>query len=67
MTNGRFQVEIGWFDNAGFTLHRADQLTSNTVWSAVAGQEFENNGEAALILRDPVPPSGNASYRVSTP
>ncbi len=66
MTNGKFNVEIGWFDNEGFTLYRADNLVSNN-WTSVAGQEFEDNGEAALILRDPAPPASNAFYRVSTP
>lgn len=67
MTNGKFNVEIGWFDNEGFTLHRTDNLDSNVVWTAVAGQEFEDKGEAALILRDPSPPASNAFYRVTTP
>ena len=33
-------------------------------WIAVAGQELEDNGEAALIRRDPPPPASNAYYRV---
>ena len=66
MTNGKFNVEIGWFDNEGFTLWRADHLVSNN-WTSVASQEFEDNGEAALILRDPSPPNSNAFYRVTTP
>ncbi|MEE9369226.1 MAG: sulfatase-like hydrolase/transferase [Pontiella sp.] len=66
MTNGTFNVETGWFDNEGFTLHRTDNLVSND-WNVVAGQEFEDNGEAALILRDPAPPASNAFYRVTTP
>ena len=65
-TNGHFNVEIGWFDNEGFTLYRTDNLVSN-IWSTVAGQEFENNGDAALMLRDPSPPSSNAFYYVTTP
>jgi arylsulfatase A-like enzyme len=66
MTNGKFNIEIGWFDNDGFTLYRTDNLVSNS-WAVVAGQEFEDNGEAALILRDPAPPTSNAFYRVTTP
>ncbi len=66
MTNGKFNVEIGWFDNEGFTLERTENLASNT-WASVAGQEFENTGEAALVLRDPSPPSNNAYYRVAIP
>jgi arylsulfatase A-like enzyme len=66
MTNGTFNVEIGWFDNEGFTLCRTDDLVSNN-WNIVAGQEFENNGTAALILRDTAPPASNAFYRVTTP
>jgi len=62
----KFTVEIGWFDNDGFTLCRADNLVSND-WTEVVGQEFENTGEAALILRDPSPPNSNAFYRVTTP
>ncbi|MDF7824999.1 sulfatase-like hydrolase/transferase [Pontiellaceae bacterium B12227] len=64
--SGGFNVEIGWFDNEGFTLYRTDHLVSND-WNIVAGQEFEDNGTAALILRDPVPPGSNAFYRVTTP
>lgn len=62
--NDKFNVEIGWFANNGFTLDRTKSLTSNN-WSAVAGQEFEDNGEPTLILRDPFPPFSNAFYRVS--
>jgi arylsulfatase B len=61
--NGKFNVEIGWFDNEGFTLYRAENLISNN-WTSVAGQEFEDDGAAALILRDPAPPASNAFYRV---
>ena len=64
--NDKFSTEIGWFDNVGFTLWRTENLVSN-IWTEVAGQEFEDNGSAALILRDPGPPSSNAFYRVSTP
>lgn len=64
--DGKFNVEIGWFDNEGFTLYRTDNLVSND-WNMVASQEFENNGTAALILRDPAPPTSNAFYRVTTP
>jgi arylsulfatase A-like enzyme len=64
--DGKFNTEIGWFDHAGFTLWRTDNLVSNT-WIQVAGQEFEDTGEAALILRDPAPPASNAFYRVTTP
>ncbi|MBT8042001.1 MAG: hypothetical protein KJN98_02425, partial [Pontiella sp.] len=63
---GKFNVEIGWFDNEGFTLYRTDDLASN-AWVSVSGQEFEDNGDAALILRDPGPPVSNAFYRVTTP
>ena len=63
---GAFNTEIGWFDNEGFTLWRSADLTSN-VWVSVAGQVFEDNGEAALILRDPAPPADHAFYRVTTP
>ena len=62
----KFNVEIGWFADATFTLHRTGNLVSN-VWTSVAGQEFEDNGEAILILRDPSPPSSNAFYYVTTP
>jgi len=61
-----FNTEIGWFDNVGFTLWRTENLISN-IWTEVAGQEFEDTGEAALILRDPTPPASNAFCRVSTP
>ena len=64
--NDKFNTEIGWFDNEGFTLWRADHLVSNN-WTSVASQEFEDNGEAALILRDPSPPNSNAFYRVTSP
>lgn len=66
MADGKFNVEVGWFNNNGFTLHRTDNLVSNT-WTSVAGQEFEDNGSAALILRDPAPPTSNAYYRVTAP
>ena len=66
MANGKFNVEIGWFENGGFTLQRSDNLASN-IWTSVAAQEFEDNGTAALILRDPSPPATNAFYRVTTP
>jgi hypothetical protein len=59
-------IEIGWFDHDGFALYRADNLASND-WNVVPGQEFEDYGEAALILRDPFPPNRNAFYRVTTP
>jgi arylsulfatase A-like enzyme len=62
----KFNVEICWFDNDGFTLWRTGNLVSNN-WTSVAGQEFVDNGEAALILRDPTPPTSNAFYRVTTP
>ena len=65
-STNKFNTEIGWFDNVGFTLWRTENLISNT-WTEVAGQEFEDNGSAALILRDPSPPTSNAFYRVSTP
>ncbi len=64
--DGKLNVEVGWFDHQGFTLHRAENLASND-WAAVAGQEFEDAGSAALILRDPAPPASNAFYRVTTP
>jgi len=64
--DGKFNVEIGWFADASFTLYRSDNLVSN-IWTSVAAQEFEDNGEAALILRDPSPPSTNAFYSVSAP
>ncbi len=63
---GKFNIEVGWFDNDGFTLYRTENLVSND-WVLVDGQEFENNGSATLILRDPAPPGTNAYYRVTTP
>ena len=63
---GKFNIELGWFHNDGFALYRTDNLVSND-WNLVVGQEFENNGTAALILRDPAPPTSNAFYRVTTP
>jgi len=63
---GNFNVEIGWFHNDGFTLYRTENLVSNN-WTVVGGQEFENNGDPTLILRDPAPPASTAFYRVTTP
>lgn len=62
----QFNIEIGWFDHEGFTLWRSENLISNS-WTSVAGQEFEDQGDAALVLRDPLPPVSNAFYRVTTP
>lgn len=64
--NGKFNVEVGWFHHDGLSLYRTENLVSND-WALVAGQEFENNGSSALILRDPAPPATNAYYRVTTP
>ena len=64
--DGKFNIEVGWFDNEGFSLYRTENLVSND-WTLVVGTEFENNGSAALILRDPAPPATNAYYRVTTP
>lgn len=64
--DGKFNVEMGWFDNEGFTLYRTENIVSNH-WTVVGGQEFENNGDPTLILRDPSPPASNAFYRVTTP
>jgi arylsulfatase B len=64
--DGKFNIEIGWFNNDGFTLERTDNLASND-WNLVSGQEFEDDGSEALILRDPNPPVSNAFYRVTTP
>jgi arylsulfatase A-like enzyme len=63
--DGKFNVEIGWFADAAFTLYRTDNLVSNH-WDLVTGQEFENSGEPVLILRDPTPPGSNAYYRVES-
>ncbi|MBT3193826.1 MAG: sulfatase-like hydrolase/transferase [Verrucomicrobia bacterium] len=64
--DGDFNVEIGWFHHEGLSLYRTDNLLSSDG-TIVAGQEYENNGGHALVLRDPSPPSSNAYYRVTTP
>jgi hypothetical protein len=66
MDGDKLAVKIGWLANEGFTLWRTDNLVSNN-WTMVSGQEFEDNGEAVLILRDPSPPESNAFYRVTSP
>ncbi len=65
-STNKFNTKIGWFNNSGFTLWRTENLVSNN-WALVAGQEFEDHGEATLTLRDPSPPASNAFYRVTTP